>query len=136
LDQVNLFEELLISINRNNNLISKIINADLFVIAGWGVKVQIAAFKQAGLEVAALWCRTEDKVAGLKNMFPGIELITSDYARILAEESIQLVCVTRCSAARTDLNRSPSLHRRTCIAACLFKRCMPENTCYVINRPA
>jgi hypothetical protein len=29
--------------------------------SGWGVKIQVPAFRKAGLNVSAVWCRNEEK---------------------------------------------------------------------------
>lgn len=73
---------------------------------GWALRVQTAAFREAGLEVAALWSRSEEK-AGRLAAERGIPFATSELRRILERPEIDLVSVTT----------PPHTHREVALAA-------------------
>jgi predicted dehydrogenase len=73
---------------------------------GWALRVQASAFREAGLEVAALWGRSEEKARRLAGE-RGIPLGTSDLPRILEHPEIDLVSVTT----------PPHTHREVTLAA-------------------
>lgn len=60
---------------------------------GWGLRVQEPAFRRAGLEVAALWSRSEERAQRLAGE-RGIPLGTSEVGAILEDPRIDLVSVT------------------------------------------
>jgi predicted dehydrogenase len=60
-------------------------------------------FCASGITVAALWCRTEDKVAPLKEEFPDIPLITTKYDEILGNPEILLISIITPPMAHKDM---------------------------------
>ena len=69
---------------------------------GWGLRVQAPAFRMAGIEVAALWSRTEEKARRLAGEH-GIPFATSEAEAILDRPEIDLVCVTTPPHTHRDL---------------------------------
>ncbi|HEX2163244.1 MAG TPA: Gfo/Idh/MocA family oxidoreductase [Thermoanaerobaculia bacterium] len=60
---------------------------------GWGAGVQVPAFRAAGLEVTALWARSEEK-ARAKAGELGIGFATDDWRRLVEHPAVDLVTVT------------------------------------------
>lgn len=73
---------------------------------GWGLSVQAPAFRMAGIEVVALWGRSEEKAGRLAGE-RGIPFATSEVDRILERPDVDLVSVTT----------PPHTHRETAVAA-------------------
>jgi len=59
---------------------------------GWGIRVQIPAFRRAGLEITALWARNETKAHEMASKC-GIPFATSDYSKIVQRQDVDLICV-------------------------------------------
>lgn len=57
-----------------------------------GLKVQVPIFRQAGLEIAAIWARDEQKALKLAKE-NDIPLGTSDYSKILEIKDINLISI-------------------------------------------
>ncbi|HSL81756.1 MAG TPA: Gfo/Idh/MocA family oxidoreductase [Thermoanaerobaculia bacterium] len=73
---------------------------------GWSLRVQTSAFREAGIEVAALWSRSEEKARRFAAE-RGIPLGTSELREILEHPEIDLVSVTT----------PPHTHRELSLAA-------------------
>jgi len=73
---------------------------------GWGVNIQIPAFRLCGLEISGLWTRTEDKSNEFSEKLK-IPLVTSDYNQLLSSSDIRLISIVS----------PPFLHRDQAIAA-------------------
>ncbi len=69
---------------------------------GWGVRVQVPAFRAAGLEVVALQSRTPGKAERLAEE-RGIPFATDDPAELLARDDVDLVSVVTPPATHAEL---------------------------------
>jgi len=59
---------------------------------GWAVRVQLPAFRKAGLNITALWARTEEKAQSLASELK-INFATSDYSKILQRQDVDVVSI-------------------------------------------
>jgi predicted dehydrogenase len=70
--------------------------------SGWGVRVQVHAFRLAGWKIGALWVRTKDKIDQFKKELP-VELVTDDFEQILRNPEIQLVSIVTPPIAHKEM---------------------------------
>lgn len=73
---------------------------------GWGTRIQVPAFRQAGLEIAALWARSADKARQVAGELD-IPFSTADYEAVLARPEVDLVSIVT----------PPHLHAEMAVAA-------------------
>ncbi len=59
---------------------------------GWGTQIQVPAFRHAGLDVNAIWGRTEDKASAAATKL-GIAQYSSNWRALVAHPSIDLVSI-------------------------------------------
>ncbi|HUN22151.1 MAG TPA: Gfo/Idh/MocA family oxidoreductase [Anaerolineales bacterium] len=60
--------------------------------SGWGTRVQVPAYRQAGWQVGALWARTPDKARALANEY-AVPFYSADFHEILLRPEIDLVSI-------------------------------------------
>jgi predicted dehydrogenase len=59
---------------------------------GWGTSIQVPAFRQAGLEIVALWASSEDKARQIADALD-IPLATHDYRVLLSSREVDLISI-------------------------------------------
>lgn len=69
---------------------------------GWGARVQVPAFRAAGLDVAALWGRTPEKAEGAAAQ-AGVAFASADVAAILARPDVDLVSIVTPPSTHAEL---------------------------------
>ena len=72
---------------------------------GWGVNIQAPIFQQAGLEIAALWARTEEK-ASAKAAELSIPFGSADFDAVIGQPGVELVSITTPPGAHVGMART------------------------------
>ena len=60
---------------------------------GWGANVQVPIFRQAGLEIAALWARSQEKARNVAAEL-SIPFGSTDYEAVINQPGVELVSIT------------------------------------------